>query len=191
MPALEAASKVNIIKDALLLIGEQEIQSLTDDSFAVQVAVRRFEPLYEDLLTKSRWRFAAKKATLSRLVAEPLNEWSYAYQLPGDLCLIVKTDPMCDYEVYGDTIYANASALDLDYIYKPEVGDLPPYFSLLLTYRCAFEWARPVTEGASRKEELRVMYMEQLNAARYADSQGRPNAPFSDSPFTVGREDWR
>lgn len=191
MPALEPASKVNIIKDALLLLGEYEIQSLTDDSYAVQVANRRFEPLYEDLLTMGRWRFATTKATLSQLVSAPLNEWSYAYQIPGDLCLIVKTYPQCDYEVYGDTLYTNASALDLDYVYKPEVGDLPPYFSLLLTYRCAFEWARPVTEGNTRKNELRDMYLMKLNEARYADSQGRPNAPFSDSPFTVGREDWR
>lgn len=191
MPALEAASKANIIKDALLLLGEYEIQSLTDDSYAVQVANRRFEPLYEDLLTKGRWRFAVTKATLSRIVTAPLNEWAYAYQLPGDLCLIVKTEPGCDYEVFGDTLYANAASLALDYVYKPEVGDLPPYFSLLLTYRCAMEWARPVTEGSTRRGELKQLYDEQLNAARYADSQGRPNAAFSDSPFTAGREDWR
>lgn len=191
MPALEAASKVNIIKDALLLLGEYEIQSLTDDAYSVQVANRRFEPLFEDLLTKSRWRFAQKKAELSQLVSAPLNEWQYAYQLPGDLCLIVKVYPNTEFRVYGDTLYTNASSLDIDYIYKPEVGDLPPYFALLLTYRCAFEWARPVTEGASRKEELRQMYLEQLNAARYADAQGEPNVPFADSPFTVGREDWR
>ena len=193
MPALEAASQIKVVRDALLLIGEHEIQSLTEDGHAVAVANARFHQVYENLLSPAfaRWRFSVTKAVLSQLVTGPINEWQYAYQLPGDLIACVKVYPNGRFARFGDQIYSNASALSLDYQYKPEVGDLPPYFALLLTYYCAFEWSRPVTEGASRKTELGQMFDRQLNVARFTDATQYPNDPWSDSPFTLGREDWR
>ena len=182
---IETVEKVNIIKDAGLLLGEPELQSLNDDTQFVRTANRRFEQLLEDSLTKGEWRFAVKKATLSRLVAAPLNEGTYAYQLPSDYLLAVAPWPRrTNFAIHGDTLYTNASALALDYLYKCEPSDLPAYFALLMTYRVAMECSVGVTELASRYEIAREKYLMQLSSARATDARAYPNSAWDDSPVT-------
>lgn len=184
MASIETPTKIKIISDALILLGEQPASSLSEDRWGVTVGSNLFERVYENELQSNRWRFAMKKEQLARLVDVPLNEWQYAFQIPSDCILPISMWPMQPYEIYSDRIYSNATTLEMDYMFKPEVTQVPRYFAQLLTYAMAREMAMPIKESASAYQMSEQKYLQQRARAMHADAQGRPNRPFVDSPFT-------
>jgi hypothetical protein len=185
--AIETASKIKLISKAAVLIGEQPVETLNDDRYAGAVGANLFEILYEAELQSNRWRFAMQKRALSRLVDEPLNEWQYAYQIPVDCLLVVGTYPRSQYEIYGDRVYTNASAVEMDYMFKPDADKVPAYFSLLMVYCLARDMVKAITESDSAVDIFNRKYIMQRDRALFADAQARPSKPIVDSPFTDGR----
>lgn len=182
--ALETSSKIKIISDALILCGEKPLNSLSDDRYGATVGGNLFEVVYEDELQSNRWRFACKKNSLSRLVAVPLNQWQYAYQLPSDMLLPIGIFPKQLYEIYSNHLYTNATTVELDYMFKPEVTALPAYFRMLLTYRMAKDMIKPITESDTAWDRKVREYNVQRSRAMFSDAQGRPSQPILDNPFT-------
>lgn len=184
MSAIETQSKLKLISNALVLLGENPAQSLTDDRYGVKVGVNLFEMLYENEIQTNSWRFATKKASLTQLVDVPVNQYRRAFQIPVDCLIPSHVWPRADYEIYGDRIYTDQSAVDLDYRYKPDVNRCPAYFALYFTYVLAHNMVNPVTEGSAAKiEQFGGFRNRQRDAALYADAQGRPSKPVQDSPF--------
>ena len=184
---IETQTKIGLISKALVLLGEKPLESLNDRRYGATVGNNLFELIYEDELTSNRWRFAMKKGALSQLVAEPLNEWQYAYQLPSDMLLPITTYPSSNYEIYADRIYTNNNEVELDYLFKPEISAIPAYFALLMAYALARDMVKPITESDNGVDIWRGKYNFQRNRAMFADAQGRPNKPITDSPFTQVR----
>ena len=184
--AIEAPTKIGIISDTLLLMGLKPASSLTEDRYGVTVLAGLFEVIYENELQSNRWRFACAKGALSQLVAAPLNQWQYAYQLPAEMLLPLHIYPSQPYEIYADTIYSNASAVELDYVFKPNIDALPAYFAVLLTYALARDSVKAITESDSAVEVMEAKYSMQRNRALFADAQGRPATPIVHAPFTQG-----
>jgi len=91
-----------------------------------------------------RWRFASKKAQLARLVDEPLNEYSYAFQLPSDCIYLIKTTSR-QYQIYGSKIYSNDLNMEVDYTYRVGEDNLPPYFSKMFEFFLASQFALSLT----------------------------------------------
>jgi hypothetical protein len=182
---VSAPTKIRLISDAAVLLGEEPISDLeNDDRNSVVIGSNLFDRIYDDELQSNRWRFAVTKKTLSKLAAEPLNEWQAAFLLPSDLLLLIRVYPDHRYEVYGDRIYSNANRLDADYVFRPEVTAVPAYFARMVTYAVARDMARALTESDTTVQDMQDRYLTQRNRALYADAQGRPNIAFSDSPFT-------
>ena len=182
--SIETQSKISIISKALVLCGETPLNALSDDRYGATVGGNLFELLYESELQSNRWRFAMKKGACSQLNVTPLNEYQYAYQLPSDLLLLVGAYPSTAYEVYGDRIYSNNSSCEIEYMFKPEVSQLPAYFSLLMTYAMARDMINPITESVDKQTKMNQKYVAQRDRAMFADAQARPNRPIASSPFT-------
>lgn len=184
---IETYSEIGLISNALILLGEQPCSSLTENRYGVTVGANMFASLYEAELQSNRWRFAMKKDELDLLLVTPLNQWQRAFQLPADMLLPVGVFPPTPYEIYGDRIYTNGLTVELDYLFKPEVDDVPAYFALLMTYALARNMAKPVTESDATAQKWEREYVRQKAIAQYADAQGRPVQPVFDSPFTQVR----
>jgi hypothetical protein len=182
--AIETHSKIGLISKALILCGEKPLQSLSDDRYGATVGSNLFELLYESELQSNRWRFSMKKGALSRLALEPLNEWQYVYQLPTDMLLLVGMTCPQPYEIYGSHLYTNASTVEIEYQFKPEVSALPAYFALLMTYVLAKDMVSPITENADKHKMMQAKYIPQRDRALFADAQSRPARPIYHSPFT-------
>lgn len=187
MASIETQSKISLISKAIVLCGEKSINSLSENRYAAEVGSNLFEIIYENELQSNRWRFSIAKKALSRLTATPLNEWQYAYAMPSDMLVPIGVFPKCNYEVYGSRIYTDESSVELDYQFKPDISALPAYFSLLLTYALAKNMIKPITESDSAVQIMQAAYTRQRNIALFADAQGRPNKPITDSPFTSAR----
>jgi len=184
---IETYSKIVLISQALILLGEEPLESLSDNRYGATVGGNMFEIIYEKELQANRWRFAMKKAALSELLDVPLNQWRRAFQLPPDMLLPVGVYPPQPYEIYGTHLYTNATSVELDYMFKPDVTALPAYFAILLTYALAKDMAKPITESDASAAKWRAEYNFQKSAAQYADAQGRFTQPIFDSPFTQVR----
>jgi hypothetical protein len=186
--AIISSTKLDLISRALILCGEKPLISESDARYGATVGVNLFEMLYEnELQSNTRWRFAMRKGMLARLVDTPLNEWTYAYQLPPDMLLPVGVFPSVPYEIYGDRLYTDATTVELDYVFKPEVGDCPAYFHTLMTYALAKNMIKPITESDTAVRIMENKYNQQLARAMYADAQGRPNKMIVSSPFVEVR----
>lgn len=179
-------SKVGIVSNACVLLGEQPCSSLTEDRYSVTVGANLFDNLYEnELQTAARWRFAMEKKALSRVNTTPLNEYQYVYQIPTSTLLLIGVYPRTNYEVYGKHIYSNNTSCEIEHLFKPELSQIPAYFALLLTYELRVQMINPVTEGGvARQEVARKEANVQRAKSQYADAQARPNRPIADSPFT-------
>jgi hypothetical protein len=184
---IETPTKIKLISDALVLLGEKPLNSLADNRYGATVGANLFERIYENEISSNRWRFASTKAGLSQLVAAPLNEWRYAYQLPPTMLLPIGTYPSVPYEIYADHLYTNASSVELDYLFKPDVSEIPAYFAMLMTYALARDMVKPITESDNGVNVFENKYVRQRDRAMYADAQGRPNRAISHSPFTADR----
>lgn len=183
--SIESATKVKIISQALILLGERPVSDLTDDSRdSIQQIINIFENSYEAELQSNRWRFACAKKALDRLNTEPLNEFAFVHQLPSDALLIFRTVPRTRYEIYGDRIYSNQKQIEVDYLFKPDIAALPAYFTKMLAYALAREMARPTSESDTTVQDFSSRYLNQRDQALFADAQARPNTAIEDSPFT-------
>lgn len=182
--SIETSTKIGLISKALVLIGEKPLQSLSDDRYGATVGSSLFELLYEGELQSNPWRFSMKKAALSRLVVTPLNQYAYAYQLPSDCLLLRHVYPRGLYEVYGDRVYTNATSVEVDYQFKPEITAVPAYFATLMVYALARDMVKPITESDSGVKTFAAKYVLQRDRAMYADAQARPATPVQDNPFT-------
>lgn len=184
MAAIETQTKIKIISDALILVGEKPLQSLSDDRYGATVGSNLFERTYENELQSNPWRFSMKKAALSRLVVTPLNQYAYAYQIPADCLLVRHVYPRTYYEIFGDRIYTDATSVELDYQFKPDITAVPAYFSTLMVYALARDMVKPITESDTGVKTFAAKYVMQRDRAMYADAQARPATPIQDSPFT-------
>ena len=183
--AIETNSKIDLISKALILCGEKPLNSLSDNRYGAQVGSNLFEMLYENELQANRWRFAMTKAALSQLVAVPLNQWKFAYQLPSDMLLPIGIFPIdLTYEIYADRIYTDRTSVELDYMFKPAVTSVPAYFATLMTFSLAQVFIKPITESDTAVKIMESKYNAQRAIALYADAQGRPAKMIYSSPFT-------
>ena len=182
--AIETNSKIDLISKALILCGEEPLNSLSDQRYGATVGANLFEMLYENELQSNRWRFAMNKTALSLLAAAPLNQWNNAFQLPPDMLLPIGVYPAdLNYEIYGTHLYTNRSTIEFDYMFKPVVTKCPAYFSTLMTFVLAQHMIKPITESDNAVIVMTDKYKIQRGLALYADAQGRPSkATFSD-PF--------
>lgn len=175
-------SKEDIVSMALLRIGEAPISSFSEGTAGL-VASNLYDNVRDSMLTDYRWRFATGKVALSRLTDTPLNEWQYAFQLPTNLLLLIRTYPNSKFEIYEDKLYSHNSTCSIDYVFRPESGSFPAYFVSALATRLAAEFAISITNNQSLAELMEAKAQRDLSAARFKDSQGRPNVAIQSRPW--------
>lgn len=179
------ASKIDLVSNALILIGDTPINSLTGNSRREQVAANLYDNIVKNELSKHRWGFARKKAQLSLLVDEPIdNDWRSIYQLPTDMIALIKLNPNVDYQIYGDKVYTNLSQeLHCDYIYDAPESEWPIYFSKMIEYALARDFASSIRDSAASADRMAQEYVNASRMARYTDSMQHPQKPIVNKPF--------
>lgn len=179
------ASKIDVISSALVLIGDAPINSLATAGRAQEVANALYDRTVANELSKFRWSFARARAQLSLTTSTPVgNEWSSIYQLPTDLIVLIKTEPLINYKIYGDKLYCNSSsALYCDYIYNAPESEWPEYFAQIIVYALATDFAASIRDSSTMGAEMAARYSDAARMARYQDSQQQPQTPIRSTPF--------
>lgn len=178
------ASKIDLISNALILIGDVSINDLVGNDRRKLIARNLYDNIVQNELTKHRWGFCRKKAQLSLLTAAPIEEWAKSYELPADLLTLIKISPSINYQVYGSQIYCNYSqALYCDYIYAAPENDWPVYFAKMVEYALARDFATSLRDSTASRVEMAAEYENASRMARYTDSQQHPQVAIQSRPL--------
>ena len=179
------ASKIDLISNALILIGDLPITSLTGNARAQVVANNLYDNIVKAELTKYRWGFARKKAQLNKDATAIIGtEWNAKYTLPSDLLTLVKINPNQPYQIIEDKVYVNHSGdLFCDYIADVPENEFPVHFAKMIEYALAKDFAMSVRDNATTKQIMAEEYLNASRMARYTDSQQHPITPMQSRPF--------
>jgi hypothetical protein len=161
---------------ALLRLGAQPIASLTEGTAEAEVAANLYPGLRDAVLSAHPWSFATGQADLPRLLATPHADFAHAFQLPTDFLRALSAGTAgrgrgIAYRLHEDRLHADAQAVTLTYIFRPDESAFPPFFAAALVARLAAEFCLPLTESASRAEILFRLAEQELRQARQVDSQ--------------------
>lgn len=171
-----ALSSIAICSRALLKLGGEPIASF-EDGTAESVAAGLLYPSTRDaLLSAYPWNFATTQKKLTRLVAQPVADFTYAYQLPNDFLRALSAGPDSrgrgvDYQIVERRLHTNTEDVTLTYVFRPHEAAFPAFFDQALIMRMAAEFCLPLTESVSRTESLFQMAEKELRQAKLVDAQ--------------------
>lgn len=175
-------SKIQLVSNALVLLGGSPISSLTDGTTGATLGANLYENTYVALLQNHRWRFAVKIQQLSRLTASPQTDYQYAFAMPNDMKYSIKGSSR-NYEVYDSEIHCNDREFTLEYVHRVDEDLLPAYFAKALEYELASKFAIPLTGDIDKADYFKKEFIDAIRKAKFADSTQYPEVPVEHSPY--------
>ena len=169
------ASFVEITSNALRLLGDDPITSLTEDSERARLVNALYEEVRDEVTRAAMWNCAKDRQVLASLADTPAFGWSYYHQLPST-CLrvidVLSGDIRIDHEVEGRKIMTDVSSVNLIFLKKiTDPNDMDALFIGAYTAKLAAELAEPVTGSRSLAEQMWTLYDRKVREARTIDSQ--------------------
>tara|TARA_R110002020_G_scaffold458_1_gene2359 strand:+ start:2782 stop:3357 length:576 start_codon:yes stop_codon:yes gene_type:complete len=169
------ASFVEITSNALRLLGDDPITSLTEDSERARLVNALYEEVRDEVTRAAMWNCAKDRQVLASLADTPAFGWSYYHQLPST-CLrvidVLSGDIRVDHEVEGRKIMTDVSSVNLIFLKKiTDPNDMDSLFIGAYTAKLAAELAEPVTGSRSLAEQMWTLYDRKVREARTIDSQ--------------------
>lgn len=186
------ATAVSICSNALIMLGENPINSFTEAASPggldrARIADNLWESVRDSLLRSHPWNCAIKRVTLSPEATTPEFGFTYRYILPSDWLRNVEINGVMaddvDYMVEGRRILIDESALKLRYVYRN--ADPTTWDAMLVKaaeLAMASEMAYPITQSSAKEEMMERRFERYMARARAVDGQ-------SESPATLGSFD--
>jgi len=187
-----ASSKVRIISNSFILLGNSQINYLEPNNQLHDLASSLYDLLLPSILMKSPWRFPMEHRDLQRVDETPAPDWQYVFMLPEDpvLLLLYRIYPDSLYAIYGNRLHSNSEEMSADFVYQPSDSKFTPSFEALLTYKLTALLAMPITQNATlikfwegkAKEEL--MVAQQIESSQSPSIQINANDPLTLAHYT-------
>lgn len=188
-----ATSDVSICSNALLMVGDKTINSLTDGTSDRQRLCANLYPLVRDYLLGSHpWNCCRKRVLLNPDTTAPAFDWSFAYTLPADFARMGQIgqdgDGVVDYAIEDGKLLCDQSPLYLRYLY---LNQNPAKWSPVMVMACTMMMrtvlAYPITSSTSLEQLLEQVLQPFLKQARAIDSQDTPPETMGDFPLLQSR----
>jgi len=182
-------SKFDICSKALVLVGANTITSFSENTTESKVANQLYESTLENMLTRSRWRFASKQSQLSRHADAPTARWSAKYPVASGTLLmhtVTVNDNVIEFDRYEDNVLCDASTSDVvvaDYTFQPSEANFPPYFKQALVFELASLFAGAIARNDGLSNLYQNRAIAQLAIARSQDSQAQTSRKIDTTRF--------
>lgn len=177
---------VEVVNNALSMLGISPISSLSDSSTAAQLADRFYAPTRDEVLTLHPWNFAMKRATLTR-GPTPSSQYAYSYVLPTDFIRLMQVNGYeintleDDYAVEGNLLLTNADTAKIRYVSRvTDVNTWPAIFSEAVTIKLASKLAGPLTQDRNVSVNLLQNYEANILSKGRLTNAFQNRAPISD-----------
>lgn len=152
-------TKIDLCSMALLKLGENPIQSLSDDTAAAKLGRTLVDFVIDTLLAMHPWRFACRTYNIIR------NE-NGDFIIPSDVLRVIKTNG----KIIGNQIISNTDTLNLVAIVRVTPGVFPSYFASLVATKLAVEFCMPLISDQTVFRTLVALYENELQTAKFIDS---------------------
>jgi hypothetical protein len=187
-----ALTAIALCSRALIKIGAGTIASFDDGTAESEVAANLYPSLRDAMLSSHPWNFATGQAALARLAAEPVADFAYAYQLPGDFLRVLSAGPSgrgqgLVYRIAERRLHCDADEVVLTYVFRPDETAFPPFFDQALICRLAAEFCIPLTESTARADFLAKQAEDEFRRAKLIDSQQEVPPALTDFPLVEVR----
>ena len=185
-------SKVQVISNAIAILGHAPIVTLDDADDLVVSAEQAFDMLLPSVLSQSNWRFAVQIQQMSlRNETLPADiPWKYVYNLPADFIKTIRVIPQSyDWEIFENKkIYSNVSGnFYMEYVFQPQEALIPLYFWHYFTHEIAGYLSLSNAQKPEFYNAIESKRMLLLSMAAAADAQNRPQNSQVDFPMLSAR----
>ena len=182
-------SKIQIISNAISLIGKGPITTIADAGKFATFADSWYDMTLPSVLSQGNWRFATAIQSLSLLVDSPsVDDWAYAYQLPANYLSLVRLYPYStDFMIYENKLlYSNfyaSTGLKVEFRFKPAESRFPDYFTEYFTYYLAQRLGMCASINSEILQQLKMWEMDAKSKAFGANGSSIPNQSIRSNPF--------
>ena len=184
-------SVVTICSNALLMLGAQPINDLTENTDRARLAANLFEPVRNYVLRRHPWNCATKRVALAPDVATPAFDWSFQFTLPNDYMRALSVgEEGCeaDYKIESGKLLCDDNPALLRYIWRnenPATWDDMLVWGLTMSMKAVF--AYPITQSTSMEQLVEGALVDVLRQARAVDGQDGTPDQLGDSPLLQAR----
>jgi hypothetical protein len=185
-------TRTSLANRALDLVGKDELLDLDTDTTPLGRFVQRnFDIMFRFCIRRGLWPWAIKRLSLTASATAPVNEYSYAYDLPEDFGRVIKIWPdNVMYKREQDQILTDEPIVTLKYIsysatQDPSIIDIDfaEYFCHMLAVALCYK----VTDSVQLKQDLREEANTLFGMASAIFSQEDIDDPMPESPWVSDR----
>jgi len=169
-----AITETSICNSALIKIGVETINSLSDNVKAAKLCNQQYSILRDEVLQDHPWNFALARVELANTAVTPVWEFDNEYQLPNDCLKVVsfEDEEFTEYQIEGNKLYTNYDTAKIKYIKRiTTTGNFTPKFAEALAFRLAAELAYPLVQSVNLGKAMMQAYGAFLQSARTRDAQ--------------------
>lgn len=182
-------SDIDVCSNALVLLGQNTISSLTEDDKSPQakICAVRYPVLRLKLMASHPWNFTINQAQLSLQVETPSHQWKYQYGLPADILsdgvlALYETSAAgrrqyLDFVSQRGLILANVATMYIDYQKNTDETLWPNYYTDLMAHVLAADIAFAITRKTQVQQDFnRIVYGPggELQRAKALDAKAAP-----------------
>lgn len=182
---MSMATGVSICSNALLMLGAQTINDFSDPVDRAKIAANLYPIIRDDLLRTHPWNCTIKRVLLAPDATPPAFGYANQFELPADFLRVLEVGQagqQIDYLVEGRSILADATSVELRYVYLNEVENTWDASLVgLLTLAMACAMAYPITQSSALQAAFEQKLAMAKKVARAVDGQ-------EDPPQTLGDE---
>ena len=182
---MSMATSVSICSNALLMLGAQTINDLNEPVDRAKIASNLYPTVRDDLLRTHPWNCTIKRVLLAPDATPPAFGYDNQFELPADFLRVLEVGQagqQIDYLVEGRNILANATSVELRYVYLNDVENTWDASLVgLLTLAMACAMAYPITQSSALQAAFEQKLAMAKKVARAVDGQ-------EDPPQTLGDE---
>lgn len=184
-------SAVTICSNALLELGADPINSLTEPKAHARLCANLYPSLRDDVLRSHYWKCATKRVILSPLTEAPAFGWGYQFKLPGDWLRTVQVgedgQPQ-DFEQEGMNLLLNSNVCKLVYVFRNEVeASWTRNLVRLMEVEMAARLAYAVTKSTSLRDSKLQEVVMMRKTAKAVDGQDNPPEAFDSGTLLESR----
>ncbi len=166
------ASEVDIVNNALILLGELTIIAISATTKAGRIFLNIYDGKRDWLLREYEWKFATRRVTLAPDVATPDFEFDKQFTLPADYLKFIEIYPnTIKYRLEKNKILCNETVLYIKYtqrITDPNEYDssFKEAFAALLARESCFS----ITDSNTKYSKMDEAFEDRVNTAKFQGS---------------------
>ena len=165
-------SDVSICNSALLKLGADRINELTDDSKEAKLCNEQYSKIRDDLLREHPWNFAIMRVELALLVSTPEFGYSNEFQLPTDCMRVLKLHEDVEFKIEGRKLLTDNGTIKIKYIKSvTDPSQFDANFAEALSAKLAAELSYALVQSVSLTDRVIAQAAAIISKAKTMDAQ--------------------